>query len=651
MNVKISRETIEEIRARTDLPALIGSRVSLKQSGGLLKGLCPFHQEKTPSFVVYADDRSFHCFGCNAHGNAFDFLMRSEGLTFVDAVRQLARQAGIQLEHENDARAGLRHRLYAMHEALAAFYRRCLLQTAVAAKARQYLLSRNLTEADAERFLIGYAPRKPGTLTTWANRHDFTEDLLEKAGLLAVSSRSSGEEGDRGKYYDRFKGRLMFPIRDHLGRVIGFSGRLLEKGGKAAKYVNSPETLIFQKGRILYGMDLARADIVNRPGREVLVCEGQIDVIRCHAAGFANTVAAQGTAFTHEHATLLKRYADSAVLVFDGDAAGHKAALRTACAIMAAGMPVRIAQLPDGEDPDSFLRQSGPDKFRQLVEQAESVVPFQVKYLQRQEQRPEAVDAVERIAGQVMATIAQAASPIQRARLLQEAAGELNLPEKALSEALDQLSARKRPRPPVPSPAAAPEKAADRITAGHTLPVNRDHGNHNGQPTPEETTLCELVCHHEDDAAVVLAIEDYLPLVFVEHAPCRQIIAAAIESRDTGRDVLRQLQSGSEKEAIKWINRFAASDHRVATARDATPEQAAHDCIMGIWRKQLLRERRQLDAGDGVAEEILSRRWSLTKLIGRLSAGRWQQAQPLLAEEIQRRRQELPADPTQDETG
>lgn len=661
MAAKVPRETIDEVCARTDLVALVGTRVALKRSGGLLKGCCPFHQEKTPSFVVYPDDHSFHCFGCQAHGNAIDFVMRTEGLPFMEALQQLARQTGIELATEDDPQAELRSRLIALHESLSAFYRRCLQQAAEAQAARVYLQSRTLDERVGDAFLIGYAPRRTGALVTWAQRNNWPLRLLVQAGLLVPNTPRAQPERERRDsttdYYDRFKGRLMFPIRDPRGRVVAFSGRLLEDRKRAAKYVNSPESLIFHKGRILYGLDRARRVIVGLPHREALLCEGQIDVIRCHASGFENAVAAQGTAFTAEHAVLLSRYADSAVLVFDADAAGRKAALRTAMQLMAAGMPVRIAELPSGEDPDSFLRAQPPEAFRQRLSDAESVVPFQVRLLRTEEARPDAVDAVERIAGAVLETVAAASSAILRARLLQEAAEHLNLPESALNEVLTARLARQRsaaPRPPAESnPLPTPQTAPDTNAAPTSDDLPEDipedvspatpHPKPSASippPCPEAIALCELVCQHEDAPAVLLAIEDYLPLVFVPHPVCRRILEAAIETRHTGKDRLVELQETDPKDLGKWISRFATAAHRVAGARETTPETAAHGCILGLWRRQLGAERRDLDQTDGAAPETLRERWILTTLMNRLKMSEWATVHPLLTEEIHRRHQD-----------
>ena len=235
----------EEIRARIDIVDLIGSRIQLKRSGSAWKACCPFHNEKTPSFVVNQERQSYHCFGCGEHGDIFTFLQKQDGMSFVDAVKHLAEKAGVEITERSDPESNLRKRLYALHSELAEFYRRCLLQTKEAAAAREYLQSRKLPAEICEKFTIGYAVRNPSdALMQWAKKHNFTSDELVAGGIILPGKNGGG-------YYDRFCGRLMFPIRDAQGRVVAFSGRILDPKAHPAKYINSPETPIFTKGNVL----------------------------------------------------------------------------------------------------------------------------------------------------------------------------------------------------------------------------------------------------------------------------------------------------------------------------------------------------------------------------------------------------------------
>lgn len=638
----IPESIIEEIRLRADIVDIIGSRVTLKHAGGLFKGRCPFHSEKTPSFTVYPDEQNFHCFGCQAHGNVFTFLMKHEGLTFIDAVKLLAQRTGVELREDRDPRAEKRRRLHEVHASLAEFYHRCLLNTAEAAGARRYLEERGLGGEVLETFHIGYAPRQPRTLERWAEHHAAPLELLVEAGLLTERDSPPSGRPTAPRYYERFRGRLMFPIRDSRGRVIAFSGRILNPNARAAKYVNSPESLLFHKGSTLYALDLARAAIVKHPHREALVCEGQIDVIRCHARGFPRAVAAQGTAFTAGHVDLLKRYADSVVIVFDADPAGRKAAIRAAGFFLQAGMAVRIATLPDGEDPDSYLRREGPERFAERIEQAESIAVFMVKTLQNLEERPNSVDATDRIARRVLEMLSACDNAVQRARLVQEAAQKLNLPEAALHEELA--------RSPVRAPAPARRVSAPSRTAEAPGPARPD-GSRTSQaapppsasaatasdPAPEELALCELICQHAENTPLLDLVARYLPPRLAVHESCRAIVAAGIITARTGRDALMQLQEEGSAEVRALIDRLATSDHRMASARESIPEEAVRHCILRLWRRHLALERARIarDEKPG-STNPLKRRMELTTLMKRLDCLDWDGAEAGLRQETER---------------
>ena len=627
---RVTEQTLEEIRQRVDIADLIGSRLTLKRAGSVYKACCPFHKEKTPSFHVNPIRRTYHCFGCGAHGDIFKFLMQSDGMTFMDAVRTLAERAMVPLDTRVDYEATARTALFRLHDELTAFYRRCLLGHSSADAARRYLVERKLDAEIAERFGIGYAPRAPHVLEQWAAKHGYEIEQLVEAGLLVPP-----READRGDdYYDRFRGRLMFPIRDATGRVVGFSGRILDTKASPAKYVNSPETPIFHKGRLLYALDLARASIVRHARREAILCEGQIDVIRCHANGFDTAVAAQGTAFTEEHAQLLKRYADSVVLVYDGDAAGRKAAVRTGQILLNSGLPVRAVLLPAGQDPDSLLRDQGTENFQRLIDQAESITAFQIAALQAQEADATAIDAVGRITGQVLELLAGCPKAVLRSHLLQEAAARLGLPASALEADLDQVISRRQaaasapPRPTSPPPTVAhgvPEQAADDQAPGGTQPPPPDNGAHApaaaGGQTPAggalpllspAFNLCALLLHHAEDADAVALVRTWLPLALLTEEPARVIVAAAIEGHDLGEDRLGKLVSKGSPDVQRWIAQLARRDIPLLHAQHLTPSDAAADMVARLWIEHLRRERQTLDNDDA---EQAARRCALTNLI------------------------------------
>lgn len=622
---RFNDQILEEIKSRVDLVDLIGSVVQLKRSGADYKGCCPFHQEKTPSFIVHSNEQYYHCFGCGASGNVFTFLMKQEGLTFEEAVQKLADRVGVTLEKTEDPNAKLRARLYALHAELANFYRRCLLRMKEGAAARAYLLSRKLPETIQETFCIGYAPvRTRNAVLRWAEKYGFTPDELVAAGVLLPGKKA----GDA--YYDRFKGRLMFPICDRQGRVVGFSGRILDVNAHPAKYVNSPETLIFTKSKILYALDKAAAKIVKHPRREAIVCEGQIDVIRCHASGFESAVASQGTAFTADHVALLKRYADSVVLVFDGDGAGRKATLRTGALFLQAEIPVRVATLPTGEDPDSLLRDRGADAFREVLDQARSITAFQIETLRAEEQDPESIDAVDRMNRQVMEMLAGCPSAVLRARLLQEASERLHLPLTAMEEDLERFResssrGRLQGRKGTPRPDEEALSAESR-TADHSMNVSEEVM----EPSRPEYLLCELLVECERDEKVLNLVHRYLPLDWIEHPLIQGVVSAILTAAD-GDDQAFPAYCATVPE--KWqplLARLLVNRQKMLSARESTPEEAARDLVLAIWVARIRQMRGRLDA-DSTPEND-AERLRLSCLIKTLETQPWEKVQSLIGE-------------------
>jgi DNA primase len=425
MSRVIPRKVLDDIRFRNDIVDVIGSYFELKRAGASYKALCPFHKEKTPSFHVNPQRQIFHCFGCGAGGDVFRFVMQHESVDFTTAAKMLAQRAGVVVELEEDGEAGEdKAVLYRIHEAVTEFYRRCLQTASPAEVARAYLARRKLDAAAAEAFRIGYAPNRWDAMEQWAEKHKHRIEDLERGGLVVRNTKPGGH-----RFYDRFRHRVMFPVCDEQGRVIAFSGRLLEEDAKEAKYVNSPDSPLFHKNRTLYALDKARKPIVE--AREAIVCEGQIDVIRCHLAGFTTAVASQGTAFTEEHARILRRYADSVCLVYDGDQAGQDAAIRTSETFLDAGLAVRVVSLPEGEDPDSFLLKSGPEKFRKAIEASQSAVGFLLSVLSSREDTTTEVGTM-RATKAVLRMLGHSPNPNLRSRMVEDAAERLRLPPSVL---------------------------------------------------------------------------------------------------------------------------------------------------------------------------------------------------------------------------
>lgn len=381
---RIKRDDIDQLRQRVDVADVIGDHTQLKKAGTRMKGLCPFHQEKTPSFTVDAVRGYYHCFGCGQSGDIFDFLQEIGGLTFTESVEQLARRTGFTLTYEDlspgQARAlGERSKLVEIARATLEFFRDQLYSDD-GAIARDYLKDRGFGREDADAFDLGYAPNEWEALSRHLIKAGYAQPDLEKVG---VSQRNQ-----RGGLRDRFRGRLIFPVHDASGDVIGFGGRILpglDYGDfEPPKYYNSPETPLYKKTRVLYGLPQARAEMASAD--DVLVCEGYTDVMALHQAGFANAVATCGTAVGAEHFRVLSRYVGSVVLAFDGDAAGAKAAERAwqEARIVdneSGGRPfrLRVLTLPDGSDPASFVQEHGVEALRTGVTEASPVVPFLIR--------------------------------------------------------------------------------------------------------------------------------------------------------------------------------------------------------------------------------------------------------------------------------
>ena len=376
MSGLISDNTLEKIRAANDIVDVIGGYLPLKRAGGVFKALCPFHKEKTPSFNVNPHKQTFHCFGCHKGGDVFTFVKEYENIGFVDAVRRLADRAKIPLEMDQSPGAQesrhIKDQLLQIHEQLTTRWQSCLANEAAGQLARDYLTKRGVSEEGIKLFRIGAAPDAWDDTVNWATSKGFDLATVEKAGLII-------KKEETGRYYDRFRGRLMFPICDEQGRVIGFSGRILTGDEKTAKYVNSPETPIFTKSKVFFALDKSKRAILD--SGFAIVCEGQLDSIACFMAGVQNIVAPQGTAFTDQHARIIKRYVDEVVLCFDSDNAGQNAAVRSLDSLLASGLAVRVAVMPPKDDPDSFIKANGGEAFRELIKNADGFFDYYLKRL------------------------------------------------------------------------------------------------------------------------------------------------------------------------------------------------------------------------------------------------------------------------------
>jgi DNA primase len=387
----LSPATREQIRAASDIVDVIGSYLPLKHAGANFVALCPFHKEKTPSFNVNPQKQIFHCFGCHKGGDVFTFVKEYENIGFMDAVRRLAERAKIPLEFENtpgmQESRHLKDQLLDIHEQLTQRWQNCLASEAAGQRARDYLAGRGVSADAIKLFRIGAAPESWDDTVNWARSKNFNLATVEQAGLIigkpvdAPSAATGGNATSPSaiRYYDRFRGRLIFPICNEQGHVVAFSGRVLAGDEKTAKYVNSPETPIFTKSRIFFGLDKSKRAILDADS--AIICEGQLDLIACFMSGTQNIVAPQGTAFTEQHARILKRYANEVVLCFDSDNAGQNAIVRALDHLLAAELAVRVAVVPAPHDPDSFIKANGGAAFQDLIAHAEGFFDYLLKWL------------------------------------------------------------------------------------------------------------------------------------------------------------------------------------------------------------------------------------------------------------------------------
>jgi len=441
---RVSEEVIQQILSATDIVDLIGSYFPLKRAGKDYRALCPFHNEKTPSFYVIPNKQSYHCFGCSAGGTALRFVMDYENVDFRMALKKLADRAGLAIPEdapENPEQERQRrkrsHLLHVLGEA-ARFYHNLLKDDPLGEEARSYLAGRGTSLETAEQWSLGYAPEKLPPLVSWAKSHGFTARDLIDCGLASLRDEHIPKKG----IYPRFRRRLMFPIHNDYGDVVAFSGRLLDPEAKAAKYINTAETGLFHKGDILYGLHRAKRPILKRGS--ALVCEGQMDLIALAAAGFEHAVAPLGTALTPQHARHLKRHTQVVYLCYDGDAAGLKATDRAFFALAGGDLDVRVALLPDGEDPDSLLQKHGPQAIEDLLSRA---VPYLDHFFTRHAREMSTGSLAEKanVARMAAAVVAAYHDPLLMDNALRETATRLSMdPEMLRREA--RQAARQRDR-------------------------------------------------------------------------------------------------------------------------------------------------------------------------------------------------------------
>jgi DNA primase len=522
----IPDETINEVRERASIVDVVGDYVSLRKSGANYQGLCPFHGEKTPSFNVNPARGIFHCFGCGVGGNAITFIMKVEGLAFPEAVRFLAKRVGVTIEeriptpHEQK-RKDEREALYKINETAADFYRRFLVEDGAGEVCRRYLEQRGVDKATAEAYRLGFAPDRWDALTKHLEQQHISLETAESLGLV--------RRRDSGGYYDTFRNRLLFTIADIQGRIIGFGGRVLDD--TLPKYINSPESPVYRKSEVLFGVNLARQAM--REKGSAIVVEGYFDHLALYQSGVRHAVATCGTALTSEHQKLLQRYAGKIFTLFDADAAGRKATARAMELFLDTAMPAFVVELPGGEDPDSFLRKQGDAAFTDRLAKARPIFDWFFRDLLR-EMDVGSVDGKVRVIEELTPRLKKLTNPVERDLYLKEISRVLAVNERALLKKIGGVS----------------------VPVGELTPRSERKKSSTGT----EDMLLALMGKYPE---VADKVADYGPgrLFTVEFVPVAEAIIAQVQ---TGRDVdwgqiLDRVESPEERSRLAAL--FVSDDH------------------------------------------------------------------------------------------
>ncbi len=427
----IPPEVLENIRLQTDIVNLVGEYVRLEKKGRNYVGICPFHQERDPSFSVSPEKQIFYCFGCHTGGNAIKFLMLVENLTFVESARRLANRAGVYFPDLDQSRdnnmAAREERAWKANELAREFYHHCLLSSPEAAPAREYLAGRGLSGEVIKDFKIGYAPAAWDSLVSFMTGRKFRADELSEFGLAV---------GDRNRIYDRFRNRVIFPVTNPQGKVVAFGGRALETDKSQPKYLNTPETPFFNKSRVLFGLDLARKAI--RESGHAVIMEGYMDVVTAHQFGIRNALASMGTSLTSDHGKILMRYTRDIYIAYDADAAGLKAAARGLDVLQETGCRLKVISMPEGADPDDFIRHYGLNGWRKAMSGAESLLEFKLRVGMKGKESPGDV------LGEVLPNLAAMKSDVELEEGVKLVASRLNISWESIKSEIRRFRADQR---------------------------------------------------------------------------------------------------------------------------------------------------------------------------------------------------------------
>ncbi|HXV28100.1 MAG TPA: DNA primase [bacterium] len=568
---------IDQIQSASDIVDVISQYLPMKRAGRNFKAVCPFHQEKTPSFMVHPEKQIFHCFGCGAGGNVFGFLMRHENMSFPEALRQLAERAHIRLP-EPSARKGEgpseTEQLYEVYRLACEYYHAQWVHPQRGEAARAYFKKRGFEESAAGEFKLGWALPSWRGLFEFLAKKGFPDSLLLRSGLI---QRASG-----GNLYDLFRGRILFPIRNLQGKVVAFGGRVIdEKNGP--KYLNSPENPVFHKRRELFGLDVAKKHI-DRDHPRILVVEGYLDFLRLYTQGFKTVVATLGTALTDEHVQVLKRFAEEAVVIYDGDKAGESASLRGLEVFLEGAMNVKLVRLPSGFDPDDFLAKKGPGEFQNIVDQAKDFFDYKLEIALNRHNRNDALGLMK-ITNDFLETLIKVSNPILLSHYLKKLTSALGLDEPSLRAELAKLQ----------------KKAVSR---------EKDFSRKNASPSVKDLGLSSGSAQLNKDEVMILAL-------MVEDAVLRDQAFQVLQENDfadpKARELFQRLHGnpGIQKSAWpqmlnhipdeSWKEQFVGSASWDWSVEDR--RKAFQDCLAKIRQKNADKELKALRRDIAAAEK------------------------------------------------
>ncbi len=587
MYQKIPESTLNLIKSNHDILDIVGEHVQLRKQGRNYFGLCPFHGENSPSFSVAPDKQIFHCFGCGAGGNVFTFMMDIEGLTFLEAAKVLADKANIPLDVDVETVAKNQQHYdpyFEAHELMKKLYHHVLLNTTHGQEALDYLLERGFTEEIIKKFQLGYAFDSWDYATNFLDKRGFKPALMEQAGVLVQS--------EAGDFFDRFRNRVMFPIFDQKGKTIAFSGRAL--GDEKPKYLNSPETAIFNKRKTLYNFQHARPHIRN--SNIAILFEGFADVIAADRAGVENGVATMGTAVTSEHLQVLKRTASQVIICFDGDNAGIEAARKTADIILQAGLQVRVCTMPEGYDPDQYIKEYGGEKFRrEVIDAAHSFASFKMFYHRRG--RNFAIEAEKMSYIELMLQeIAKLHDRVEREFYLKQISEEFGLLLQTLTGETNKIMGQYKRK----ENADTERLSADIFVAEKKLKV--------GYQIAEENLL-SFMLHDRHMAELIKEQLAGQPLNFPTHQAILEMLFAYYDE-------------GNQEDSSLFINyledpqlRKIVTEIEMKALQTSPSEKEVTDCITQVHLYHLEKQRKQKEYELGEAERLLD--FSLAQQIGK----------------------------------